>query len=87
MDQATSPQTEDAGARTSRLPAKLVGGLVWSVVSIAVFTPWSGTPRAKCKAGATRLRRTDWDATSMVHSPIGFLSSQGSAASPLGGPS
>jgi hypothetical protein len=31
LDRASSP---------SWVPAKLIGGLVWSLLSIAVFTPW-----------------------------------------------
>lgn len=40
MPLVTSVETQYAGTRTSWLPPKIVGGLVWSVVSIAVFTPW-----------------------------------------------
>lgn len=48
MSQVTSLETQGAGTRTYWLPAKLVGGLVWCVVSIVVFTPWFR--RAPCPA-------------------------------------
>lgn len=87
MGQGTSVATKDAGKRTSGLRAKLVGGLVWSLASIALFTPWFRHAPCPMPGGCDGPLTKTFGWEFQGHSRLGFLSSQGSSASPSGGPS